>query len=92
MGETNPDKVFKKFDTTSLINNKPLSANIGYEIFMGPEMFFRPEIVDSKWNKGITHHVDDTIQSSPIDTRRNLYQNIVLSGGSSQTVGFRERL
>ena len=59
---------------------------------MGPEMFFRPEIVDSKWNKGITHHVDDTIQSSPIDTRRNLYQNIVLSGGSSQTVGFRERL
>lgn len=75
--EANPEKAFRTYKTQSLITKQPLEVSIGYEVFMGPEMFFRPEIVDQKWKKGLHTHLDETIQSSPIDTRRNLYQNIV---------------
>ncbi len=36
--------------------------------------------------------MDDTIQSCPIDTRRLLYKNIVLSGGSTMFKDFSKRL
>jgi actin-related protein 3 len=36
--------------------------------------------------------VDNVIQSSPIDTRRGLYKNIVLSGGSTMFKDFGKRL
>jgi actin-related protein 3 len=59
---------------------------------MGPEIFFRPQLVDGKWNKGIHTHVDDMIQMCPIDIRRNLYSQIVLSGGSTAMSGLQERM
>jgi actin-related protein 3 len=36
--------------------------------------------------------VDDVIQHCPIDVRRPLYHNIVLSGGSTMFKGFGRRL
>ena len=36
--------------------------------------------------------IDATIQASPIDTRRGLYKNIVLSGGSTMFKDFGRRL
>jgi actin-related protein 3 len=36
--------------------------------------------------------VDNAIQSCPIDTRRKLYENIVLSGGTTLFKGFDKRL
>ena len=36
--------------------------------------------------------IDQTIQQSPIDTRRGLYKNIVLSGGSTMFKDFGKRL
>lgn len=36
--------------------------------------------------------VDDVIQNCPIDVRRPLYNNIVLSGGSTMFKGFGRRL
>ena len=36
--------------------------------------------------------IDQTIQQSPIDTRRGLYKNIVLSGGSTMFKDFGRRL
>lgn len=36
--------------------------------------------------------VDTVIQTSPIDVRRGLYKNIVLSGGSTMFKGFNKRL
>ena len=46
-------------------------------------MFFRPEIVDSKWESSLVQMLDETIQMCPIDCRRTLYKNIILSGGST---------
>jgi len=83
-GVSRPDKCFKAIKTTNHIGH-PLNVSLGYEIFMGPEIFFRPQLLDGKWSKGVHQHIDDCIQMCPIDTRRNLYQNIVLSGGTTQT-------
>ena len=55
-------------------------------------MFFRPEIVDSKYRDSVDTLVDKVIQLCPIDTRRKLYSNIALSGGSTLFRGFKERL
>lgn len=55
-------------------------------------MFFHPEFVSKEWSKPIDEVIDNAIQSSPIDTRRRLYQNIVLSGGSTLVKGFEARL
>lgn len=55
-------------------------------------MFFRPEIVDSKYRDSVDTLVDKVIQLCPIDTRRKLYSNIALSGGSTLFKGFKERL
>lgn len=55
-------------------------------------MFFNPEIVDEKYRQSVDELVDKVIQMCPIDTRRNLYKNIALSGGSTLFKGFKERL
>lgn len=36
--------------------------------------------------------IDICVQSAPIDTRRGLYKNVVLSGGSTMFKGFQKRL
>jgi len=74
------------------LEKKGIVVSKGYELFMGPEIFFRPQLVDGKWNKGIHTHVDDMIQMCPLDIRRNLYNQIVLSGGSTAMEGLQERL
>jgi actin-related protein 3 len=59
---------------------------------MGPEMFFRPEIIDSKWSTSLVQMLDNTIQMSPVDCRRSLYKNIILSGGSTSVRNLHSRL
>lgn len=51
-------------------------------------MFFRPEIVDQKYRDSIDTLVDKCIQLCPIDTKKRLYANIALSGGSTLFKGF----
>ncbi|KAL5969268.1 Actin-related protein 3B [Taenia solium] len=41
------------------------------------------DFANQDYNESISSVVDNAIQSSPIDARRGLYANIVLSGGSS---------
>jgi actin-related protein 3 len=67
-------------------------VEVGHEMFMGPEMFFRPEIIDAKWNQSLVRLLEETILLSPIDCRRKLYQNIILSGGSTSVEGLHKRL
>jgi actin-related protein 3 len=55
-------------------------------------MFFNPEIMDQKYRESVDSLVDKVIQLCPIDTRRKLYGNIALSGGSTLFKGFKERL
>ncbi len=48
--------------------------------------------MDAKWKQSIDEVIDNAIQSCPIDTRRKLYENVVLSGGSSLIKGLERRL
>jgi len=87
-----PDKNFKKFDEIDSVTKKKIPIDVGYERFLGPEVFFNPEIYSSDYLTPLPKAVDDTIQSSPIDTRRGLYANIVLSGGSTMFKDLDKRL
>ncbi len=56
-----------------------------------PEALFKPELV-GKEDNGISQICFDSIQKCDIDVRRDLYNCIVLSGGSSMYNGLPERL
>jgi len=67
-------------------------VDVGYESFLGPELFFTPEIYSSDFTTPLPQVVDEAIIAAPIDTRRGLYRNIVLSGGSTMFRNFHRRL
>ena len=53
-----------------------------------PEMLFRPELIGEEC-EGVHEVLHYAIQKSDLDIRRILYQNIVLSGGSTLFPGLR---
>ena len=68
------------------------TIDVGYEAFLAPELFFNPEIYSSDFTKPLPEVVDEAILAAPIDTRRGLYRNIVLSGGSTMFRNFHRRI
>ena len=50
-----------------------------------------PVSLDESFN-GVQHMVVQAINSSDVDIRRELYSNIILTGGTSMMKGFSERL
>lgn len=68
------------------------TCDVGYERFLGPEIFFNPEIFSSDFTTPLPDVVDEAIVKCPIDVRRGLYKNIVLSGGSTMFKDFGRRL
>jgi actin-related protein 3 len=85
------DDRFKKH-TVNYPNGKTTTVDVGYERFLAPEIFFNPEIYSSDFLTPLPTIVDNVIQTSPIDVRRGLYKNIVLSGGSTLYKDFGRRL
>lgn len=83
---------FKKLRGIGKISKKPYEIDLGHEIFLGPESFFSPEIIDKDYTQSIDDICDITVQNCPIDYRRRLYSNIVLSGGSTMFKNFSKRL
>ena len=71
---------------------KPFSINVGYELFLGPESFFSPEIIDKNYRASLDESIDLTIQQCPIDYRRRLYADVVFSGGSTSFRNLDRRL
>lgn len=90
--DNDPNKYIKIHEFTDTVAGKKHSIDIGYERFLAPEMFFNPEIFSSNFLTPLPRVVDDTVQSCPIDSRRGLYGNIVLSGGSTMFKDFGRRL
>jgi len=86
------DKYFRQFDGKHSRTGAPWKCDVGYERFLAPEIFFSPDIQDPKYSTPLPAIVDQTIISAPIDTRRGLYKNIVLSGGSTMFKDFGRRL
>jgi len=68
------------------------TVQMGYERFMGPEMFFNPQQFMDTVKTPLPAVVDNCVLQCPIDYRRKLYQYIVLSGGSTTFTHMRERL
>ncbi|AAS53790.1 AFR419Cp [Eremothecium gossypii ATCC 10895] len=95
-------KEFNKFDRDAtkfaqfIVENKEKTqkkvVDVGYERFLAPEIFFNPEIASSDFLTPLPTVVDQTIQACPIDVRKGLYNNIVLSGGSTMFKDFGRRL
>lgn len=65
--------------------------NIGSERFRCPEVLFQPSLV-GKGPTGIHGKVYNSIMKSDVDIRKNLFANIVLSGGSTMFPGIAERM
>lgn len=64
---------------------------LGPEMFRAPEILFRPEIVGSEF-VGVHEMLLESINRIDLDLRESLYKNIVLSGGTTVTQGFGDRL
>jgi len=87
-----PAKWIKEYEGVESVTKQKFKVDVGYERFLGPEIFFNPEIASSDFLTPLPEIVDTVIQNCPIDTRRGLYKNIVLSGGSTMFKDFGKRL
>ncbi|KAI0925961.1 Arp2/3 complex subunit, actin nucleation center [Taiwanofungus camphoratus] len=87
-----PYKYFERYEGEHAVTGRKYSVDVGYERFLAPEIFFNPEIYSSDFLTPLPEIVDGVIQQSPIDVRRGLYKNIVLSGGSTMFTHFGQRL
>jgi len=90
--DTERDQWFKTYTGINDVTKQEFIVDVGYERFLGPEIFFNPEIFSSDFLTPLPEVVDNCVQSCPIDTRRGLYKNIVLSGGSTMFKDFGRRL
>lgn len=90
--DNEPDKWIKQYSTMNTVTQTPFTIDVGYERFLAPEVFFHPEFVSSEFFEPLPSVVDSVIQACPIDNRRGLYKNIVLSGGSTMFKDFEKRL
>ena len=59
--------------------------------FKTPEFIFQPEL-GGKELKGVHQLTYDSIMTCDLDVRKDLYSNIILSGGTTMFPGFGERL
>jgi centractin len=84
----NKIKVWLEISSTKLFIN---AMQIGAERFRAPEILFDPEIIGLEY-PGIHQIVVDAINRTDLDLRKSLFGNIVLSGGSTLTKGFGDRL
>merc|ERR1712125_110515 len=64
---------------------------IGNERFRCPEVLFQPALI-GKEAAGVHDTMFQTIMKCDVDIRKDLYANIVLSGGSTMFEGIAERL
>ena len=87
-----PQEKFAQYVVEYTDKNKTNIVDVGYERFLAPEIFFNPEITSSDYLTPLPTVVDQVIQASPIDVRKRLYKNIVLSGGSTMFKDFGRRL
>lgn len=87
-----PQEKFAQYIVEYTDKNRRNVVDVGYERFLAPEMFFNPEICSSDYLTPLPTVVDQVIQASPIDVRKKLYKNIVLSGGSTMFKDFGRRL
>ncbi|XP_023377560.1 actin-related protein 3B isoform X3 [Pteropus vampyrus] len=72
--DVDPRKWIKQYTGINAINQKKFVIDVGYERFLGPEIFFHPEFANPDFMESISDVVDEVIQNCPIDVRRPLYK------------------
>lgn len=72
--DENPSKYIESYSGFNAKTNSQWKIDVGYERFLGPEIFFNPDIYSSDFTKPLPDVVDGVIQSCPIDCRRALYK------------------
>ncbi|EPY80503.1 ARP3 actin-related protein 3-like protein [Camelus ferus] len=72
--DTDGSKWIKQYTGINAISKKEFSIDVGYERFLGPEIFFHPEFANPDFTQPISEVVDEVIQNCPIDVRRPLYK------------------
>lgn len=55
-------KWVKQYETNHPVTRQSLVVDVGYERFLGPEIFFHPEFANPDWTTSISQIVDDVIQ------------------------------
>ncbi|XP_029655392.1 actin-3-like [Octopus sinensis] len=66
-------------------------VTLGNERFRGPEALFQPSLIGME-GQGVVESLYSTIMNSDIDIRKDLYSNVVLSGGSTLYPGMAARV
>lgn len=91
--DSDPSK-FKTHSFTHMVKGKPneYTIDVGYEQFLGPEIFFNPEMFNPDFTKPLSNLIDEAITSSPIDCRKPLFANICLAGGCTMFKGLNKRI
>ena len=64
---------------------------LGKELVNCTEILFRPELI-GRDEEGVHHKLFQSIMRCDVDIRKDLYSNIVLSGGNSKFRGFERRM
>jgi actin beta/gamma 1 len=64
---------------------------IGSERFRCPEVLFKPSMIGKEFS-GIDKTTYDTIMKCDVDIRKDLYGNVVLSGGTTMFPGIADRM
>nr|XP_004570802.2 actin-related protein 3B isoform X4 [Maylandia zebra] len=72
--DSDPGKWIKQYRGVNAISKTAFHIDVGYERFLGPEIFFHPEFANPDFMQPISDVVDEVIQSCPIDVRRPLYK------------------
>merc|ERR1711879_701787 len=65
---------------------------VGSERFRCPEVLFQPRLLVGKEASGVHDITFQSIMKCDVDIRRDLYSNVVLSGGTTLFPGTRERM
>ena len=82
-------------ETTVLVESYTLpdgrTIKLSGERFEAPEVLFRPSLLGLDVS-GVAEQVFKVINSAPMDDRKKLYKQIVLSGGTTMYPGFATRL
>jgi len=63
--------------------NPTFSVEMGYEKFLGPEIYFSPQMVTSEPVPTLPKMIYDVIQNCSIELHCPLFENIVLGGGGA---------
>lgn len=90
--DANPGKYITKHEEVLKGSGKQVSIDVGPEKFLGPEVFFSPEIYSATHTTPLPELVNEVIMACPVDARKPLYKNIVLSGGTTMFRKFDSRL